>query len=85
MPEIGVPCPGREHQRIEGDRLAIGHHDGVPLGVDADDVSEERRDVLVAAEQRPDRPGDLRGRERRGRDLVEEGLEQVMVAAVDRR
>src|SRR6266852_6204751 len=31
----------------------------------------------------PDRPRDLRGREHRRADLVEQGLEQVMVALVD--
>src|SRR5712672_1129441 len=31
----------------------------------------------------PDRPGDLRGREHRRADLVEQRLEQVMVALVD--
>src|SRR5665213_1723317 len=40
-------------------------------------------DVGPLVEQVPDRPGDFGGAERRCRYLIEQGLEQVMVASVD--
>ena len=36
-----------------------------------------------ACEKIADRPGDLRGRERGSRDLVQKRLKQVMIAAID--
>src|SRR6185369_14457676 len=46
---------------------------------------ERRRYFLASAQQIADRPGDFRRRQRSGRDLVEQRLEQMMVAAVDQR
>ena len=40
-------------------------------------------DVPALAQEVPDRPGDLRRRERGGRDLIEKRLKQMMIAAVD--
>ncbi len=81
--EPGVGRAGRQDQVVVVDRARVAHAD-LPLDlVDALDVAEHHRDVLVRAEQRADRRGDVRGRQRRGRDLVEQRLEQVVVGAVD--
>jgi hypothetical protein len=46
---------------------------------------EPRRDVGAFSEEMPNRPGDLRYCERRGRDLVEKRLKQVMISSIDKR
>ena len=83
MAEIGVSRAGRQHQRIEVDGRTVIEPDPSRVFVDGLDGSEQRRDVPALAQEMPDRPGDLRRRERRGRDLIEKRLKQVMIAAVD--
>ncbi len=59
---------------------------GVPRGgVDALDRAQQGGDVLAPAEQAADRPGDLGGRQDRGRHLIEQRLDQVVVALLDQR
>jgi hypothetical protein len=53
--------------------------------VEVGDLSQQHADVAVALEDRAERIGDLAGRERPGRDLVGERLEEMEVAAVDER
>ena len=83
MAEIGVPGAGRQHQRIEVDGRSVIEPDASRVLVDGLDRSEQRRHVPALAQEMPDRPGDLRRRERGGRDLIEKRLKQMMIAAVD--
>src|SRR5207247_3994813 len=53
--------------------------------IEAGDLAEQHADVLVALEDPAQRRGDLARRERAGRDLVHERLEQVEVATIDQR
>ena len=53
--------------------------------VEVGDLGQQDADVAVALEDRAERIGDLAGRERPGRDLVGERLEEMEVAAVDER
>ncbi len=46
-------------------------------------VPSKRGDVLAPAKQLADRPGDLRGGQRGGPDLVEQRLEEMMIALID--
>src|SRR5581483_6749556 len=55
------------------------------LRIDVLGLAEEDVGVLVAAEDAADRRADFAGRERAGRDLIEERLEEMEVAAVDER
>lgn len=55
------------------------------LLVDARHGREQGGDVRPVAQQMPDRPGDLRGRERSGRHLIKQRLEEMMVAPVHER
>ena len=57
--------------------------DLAPVRVEPDRLAEEDGRVRVPAEDPPERLGDLAGREGAGRDLVEQRLEQVVVAPVD--
>jgi hypothetical protein len=80
--EVGVAGAGREDQEVVVE-LAVREPDAAPIGVDADDVGEQDSGVALVAEDRPDRIRDVSGRERGGRDLVEQRLKEVMVAPVD--
>jgi hypothetical protein len=80
--EVGMADARREDQVVVGDRLA-GDVDLAGDGVDPLDFGEQRPQVLLAAQDGPDRCGDVGGREGGRRNLVEEGLEEVVVAAVD--
>ena len=55
------------------------------LGIEPDGLAQEDRGVGVPAEDAPQRLRDLARREGAGRDLVEQRLEQVVVAPVDQR
>ena len=81
--EPGVDRPGRQDEVIVVDRAGIADADLALHLVDPFDLAEHHRDVLVRAEQRADRRGDVGRRQRRGRDLVEQRLEEVVVGAVD--
>ena len=83
--EIGVAGAGGEHQRVIGQRIAVIEQHALSCRIDAADICEQRRHLLASAQQVADRPGDFRRRQRSGRDLVEQRLEQMMVAAVDQR
>ena len=85
MAEISVARAGGEHQRVVGQRVAVIEQHALVCRIDAAHGGEQGRDLGAVAQQIADRPGDLRGRQRRGRDLIEQRLEQMMVAAVDQR
>ena len=85
MAEIGVSRAGREHQRVIGNAVAVIEQHAFSRRIDAADIGEQRRDFVTVAQQIADRPGDLGCRKRGGRDLIEQRLEQMMVAAIDQR
>src|SRR5919206_568525 len=58
-------------------------HDLAPRLVDAGDAAELDARVRLSGQDGADRPGDVGRREGGGRYLVEQGLEQVVVAPVD--
>ena len=83
MAEIGVPRAGGEDERVIGHGvIAVEQHAAV-LRVDADHSRKQRRHLGPVVHQIADRPGDLGCGQGSGRDLVEQRLKQVMVAAVD--
>ena len=81
--EVGVVGAGRDDERVVGDRAAVGQQDLALLRVEADGLAEDDRRVALLAQDRAQRLGDLARRQRAGRDLVEQRLEQVEVAPVD--
>ncbi len=84
MAEIGMRRAGRDHELIVGDRG--GGRLDLPIGgVDAGHFRHQHGGIALAAQDGADRPGDLGGRERRGRHLIEQRLEAVMVLPVDHR
>jgi hypothetical protein len=75
---------GRDDEVVVRDLALVEHH-GATRDVDVLHVRHPHLDVPLIAEHVPDRRRDVGGRERRGRDLVEQRLEQVMIATVDQR
>ena len=82
VPEVRVARPAGEEQRVVVDFPGPG--DDAPMGqIDAVDLFLTDVDVLVSREKTANRRGDLGGAESGHRHLVEEGLEQVVIALVD--
>src|SRR4051794_25745658 len=65
--------------------LAVGHRDDAAIGVDRLHVAHDDADVLLFSQYRADRRGDVARIQRGGGDLIEQRLEEVVVAAVDER
>ena len=89
--EVGVVRAAGDDQRVVGHRLGCRQAGDrskdhlAPLEVEACDLGEQHAHVAVALEHRPQRIGDLARRQRAGRDLVAQRLEEVEVAPVDER
>ncbi len=87
MAEVGLAGPGGHDQAV------IGVLDGHPVRqvgmdhplveIEAVDLGQLHGHVLLAAHDVAQRGGDLSGRQHPGRRLVEQRLEQVVVAPVD--
>ena len=75
-----VAEPFRRRHRPDGAQVQLTR-----VEVEVGDLGQQDADVAVALEDRAERIGDLAGRERPGRDLVGERLEEMEVAAVDER
>ncbi len=81
--EIGVTRAGGQHQRIEADHLARIQLHGPRRPVHAGHLRKQGRHFLAVAVKMADRPGDLGCRQRRRRNLIQQGLKQVVIATVD--
>jgi hypothetical protein len=82
MAEVRVPRAGGEHQIVVGDFAVLELHQPALL-VDARHLAQDHALVAGAAQDGADRRGDLRRRQAGGRDLIEQRLEEVVVAPVD--
>ena len=82
--EIGVPRPRRQHQRVVAQRAAVRRaargdsRVSTPVTAASKVVTSLRLRSKLA-----DRPGDFRSGQRRGAHLVEQRLEQMMIALID--
>ena len=83
-PKYACPAPAarirKSYESVPSARRTSRRDD-----VDRDDIGEEDARVRLAAEDRADRIRDVAGRETRRRDLVEERLEEMVIAPVDDR
>ncbi len=85
MAEIGVLRPGRQDQIIVALVRPKACLDPPRCHVDADHLVEQHRGVPLIAQNRPDRLRNIGRRQCRCRYLVEQRLEQMVIAAVDHR
>jgi hypothetical protein len=82
IPEVAVARPGRDHQRVVGNFSARENH-APALDIDVHDLCHHDPHVALAPQDTAKRPGDVAGGQPARRNLVEQRLEQVEVAAVD--
>ena len=82
MAEIGMPRAGGDDQVIEADPAILGHH-FIRRKIDVDDAIHEDGRVLLVPEDVADGCGDLSRRQAGGRYLIEQRLEEMIVAAID--
>ena len=82
VPEIGLLRAGCDDQVIERDAVPFAYH-FVARGVDAGNVRQHDAHIEPAAKHGSDRPCDVGRRQRRGRDLVEQWLKEVIIVTVD--
>ena len=80
--EVRVRRAGGEHEVIVGDPAVPGA-DAVLRGVDLLDLGQQHLDVVLPTEDAAERRGDVGGGQGGGGHLVQQGLEEVVVAAVD--
>jgi hypothetical protein len=74
---------GREDEQLVRDRVAPGEDHPPALEVEADHLGEQDLGVPLLAQDAPDRSGDVGRVQAGGGDLVEQRLEQVVVAPVE--
>ena len=83
--EPGIDRAGREDQVIVGDVRQMGDLNDLPVLVDARDLPHQGPDPLHVGEHTAHRNRDVGRSQGRGRDLIEQGLKQVVVRLVDDR
>jgi hypothetical protein len=84
VPEIAVFRAGGEDEVVEGPAAVAGQH-APARDVDADRLVEHDLGVPLPTQHATDRRRDVGRRERGRRDLVEQRLEQMVIAAIDHR
>ena len=80
--EIGMHGPRGDDQIVIRHRTGAGF-DAPSGGIHAGDIRHQHRRILLLAQDMADRPGDLRRRQRSGRDLIKQRLKAMMVLAID--
>jgi hypothetical protein len=81
--EISMARAGGEDEVVVSDPALVIDHNLTPGSVHAGDPAELDARVRLVGQDRADRPGDVGGRECCRRHLVQQRLEQVVVAPVD--
>jgi hypothetical protein len=82
--EVGVTRPRGQDQAVVGE-LAVGQREAARGQVHGAHLRQQDRHVGRPAQDRAERGRDVGGVQRRGRHLVEQGLEEVVVATVQER
>ncbi len=82
--EVEVTRARGDDQRVVGNRALI-EDDAAPGGIEIDGIGEQNLCVFLLAQQDPQRRRDFAWRQRTRGDLVQQGLEEVKVPAVDQR
>ena len=83
--EIIVRGAGGEDQPVVGELAPVVEPRDFSLLIHAGNFAEQHARIGLVAQHAADRPGDVRRIQARGRDLVQQRLEQVEVAAIHHR
>ena len=84
--EIGLAGAGGDNEGIVGKHLGVFgqfRSDGFVFGINTDDFCLKHADIILVSENLPGGGRDLAVREDTGRHLIQQGLEQVVVRAVN--
>jgi hypothetical protein len=81
---VGGLGAGGDDEGVVGKCVTVGQEDFFGLWIDVNGFAEENFDIFLAAEDGADRRGDFGGRKRASGDLVEERLEEVEIALVEK-
>ncbi|GAB3102392.1 hypothetical protein GCM10027159_28190 [Lysobacter terrae] len=73
----------RNQQEVVAEHLAAGERERMRIGIDADDLAEPHFHIALVAQDVPQRRGDIWRRQARGRDLVQQGLKEMVIASID--
>ncbi len=84
MAEIRVRRARRHDQVVVSERLTIGDDD-FRRGIDGSRIGQQHLDVLLVSENPADRRRDVAGRQRGRGHLIQQGLKDVVVVAVEER
>ena len=82
MTEVLVRGSAGDDERVVIER-AVAEDYAAPGGVNMNGFAQENLRVFLFAQNLAKRAGDIRGGKRAGGDLVEQRLEEVVVAAID--
>ena len=84
MPEVGVPRAAGQNEVVPGDGTAAAvEGERVLWHVDAVHLCHDHRGVGLVAQHPANRHGDVGGIEHRRGHLIQQGLEQMVIGAVD--
>ena len=76
--EVGGRGSSGENEVVVRETFSVGERDRLVFGIDRGDLSKENPGVALTPQDPPNRSGDVARVERRRRNLIEEGLEDVM-------
>src|SRR4030088_856068 len=82
MSEIGV-TGARGNDQVVVRNLQLRSFNQASFKIEARNLCHQNLNIFVAAENRTNGRGDLSGRKTRSRDLIEQGLERMVILAVD--
>ena len=80
--EIAVPGAGRQDQPVIVERIAASEEKLSAVGGNSGRFVQQHPDVPGAGKDRADRCRDIRRRQRGSRDLIEQWLEQMVIAPI---
>ena len=81
--EIGVARAGSKDEIVVGHMAPAHDRDRARRNIDADDLAQYDRNILVGANDAADRGGNVSRRQPSGRHLIEQRLKQVIVLSVN--
>ncbi len=85
VPEIGMARARGHDQKVVVEHGAVGQDDPAAGRLDRAGLAKQHANVCGAPEDPSDRRGDIAWRERRGGNLIEQRLEQMVVVAIEQR
>ena len=74
-----------DDQRVVLDAGAIGEHDALGNRIEIDNLTQKHAGIFLAAEHAAQRSCNFSGRQRAGRDLIQQRLKEVIVPPVNQR